>query len=344
MNERRIESLPSLPFGAVTSGLVCIASLVVGAVLGNIHYCVFALAPGLLTIAFWNFRARPIAFEIADDGLHIESQKMDIPYASIESIYLNGKLQDFNEPNLKSGDLLILHEKGYLEIPARLSVPVVDLYRFLGAVVPPRGSGSVHSELSAHLQNEETVFGPERVYAFSTRTSKGTRSARFRMAVYFGLLMFCGIVWAVCGGTFLATRLEPSPWMFVGILLAVFSGLFMILAMARSLRYGIREKLKNSSMIISPTGVALLQGDLKGQVRWDELRDIRFRPKMRSFIVSNEENMTLVPGIQLIVPGACIDIYDIYNRPLTQIYHLLLRYWKGDEQPPCKVGDESDLG
>jgi hypothetical protein len=77
-------------------------------------------------------------------------------------------------------------------------------------------------------------------------------------------------------------------------------------------------------------GLALIQGDLRGELRWDELRDIRFRPGGGSISsVSGEGNLR---GIHLIVEGATIVIVDLYDRPLSLIYQQLRGYWSGDEE------------
>jgi hypothetical protein len=342
MNERRIESVNSFPIGMFFWWLVFVASVAAGMVFGNRHFLVFALAPGLLAMGLWFTRIRKIAFDITEDGLHVESPPLEISFDSIESISLNGRPQDFRAPKLKPGPLTIVHDRGYLQIPAALSVPVADLYRFLGAKVPLSGKDGVSPELAAHYQNEIAVFGADRVFSYSARHLGSYGSSRRRLKVCLCLMMICGVIWAVCGGTFFATPRDISPWLPLGIMFTIFSGLFWLVAATGSTGFRFRNRLKNASLIISPSGIALRQGDLKGQLLWNELRDIRYRAKARNFVISYETDISSLPGIQLIVPGVTIDIPDVYNRPLPLIHGLLLRYWRGDEPKLEAPAPQSD--
>jgi hypothetical protein len=73
---------------------------------------------------------------------------------------------------------------------------------------------------------------------------------------------------------------------------------------------------QGSGMVLSPMGIALHQGPLRGKMRWEEITEIRWHYEARS--------------IALIVPGSRIVIEDIYNQPIRVIYDLLFAFW----QPP----------
>jgi hypothetical protein len=80
--------------------------------------------------------------------------------------------------------------------------------------------------------------------------------------------------------------------------------------------------------VICPDGLALVQGDLTGELRWDEVRDVKM-PTARAGLQMSSG----IPGpaIVLKVAGAAIPILDVYDRPLPVIHQLLSHYWKGDK-------------
>jgi hypothetical protein len=89
------------------------------------------------------------------------------------------------------------------------------------------------------------------------------------------------------------------------------------------------SKLRRASLVISPKGIALAQADLKGQMSWDEVREIKF-------VRHTTGKHALFGGlgghgIVLTVPGAMIVIPDIYDRPLPLIHQLMLYYWSEEQ-------------
>ena len=80
-----------------------------------------------------------------------------------------------------------------------------------------------------------------------------------------------------------------------------------------------------SSLVLSPVGLALVQGDLQGELRWEQLRDVQLVSKPRFFQMGQENVRT---GIWLRVEGAQIVIADIYDRPLPIIFERIKAYWR----------------
>ena len=73
--------------------------------------------------------------------------------------------------------------------------------------------------------------------------------------------------------------------------------------------------------------VGIVQGDMKGELRWDELRDIRYSGRP-SFFTGFAVSYADLQGIKLKVAGATIVIADVYDRPLSLIHERLLGYWE----------------
>ena len=90
---------------------------------------------------------------------------------------------------------------------------------------------------------------------------------------------------------------------------------------AEPMRVGPMKNWKNASVVIGPHGMAMVQGDIQGEVRWPELLEIRFNTKPLAFSLGSQSGF---PGILLRVKGADIVIADIYDRPLHVIYNHIL--------------------
>jgi hypothetical protein len=80
---------------------------------------------------------------------------------------------------------------------------------------------------------------------------------------------------------------------------------------------------RESGLVICPEGLALVRGDMRGELRWDELRDVCYRQKPGFFSPGSQ-----LKGIHLVVAGATITIADLYDRPLDVIHERLLAGWK----------------
>ncbi len=305
--------------------------LAAGLVTGNVHFAlasipVLALAAGLALT-----RPAPFHAELTESGLSIVEPPEQVLFSAIESLRLAGAAQDPKSPVLKAGPLLVMHREGVLEIPSRLNVPVADLYRHLAAQVCGSGSREVHPQLASYLAQEEAAFGPERVWTFGARRHLGRRNSTRRARAVCLLLVLAGIVLVVAVGVLeKRTRLDLGGWVAAGVLLAIFSLFFWLVCklVERHPDRSIRQ-WERSSLVVSPSGIALAQGDVQGRMRWDELRDVTF--SARPGFISGGGSSRGLAGIWLIVPGAAVRIADVYDRPLPLICSVIRRYWRGSE-------------
>jgi hypothetical protein len=118
---------------------------------------------------------------------------------------------------------------------------------------------------------------------------------------------------------------EMGGWIGGGVALLVI-GIVCVIGFARSSGSGRVRDWWNSCLIISPGGVALQQGKLKGKLRWEELRAIEYPAKPR-FGVSNASGVK--NGVGLMVDGAYFVVADYYGHPVRLIYMYLKEYWGG---------------
>ena len=82
-----------------------------------------------------------------------------------------------------------------------------------------------------------------------------------------------------------------------------------------------------SSLVLTPVGLAMIQGDLTGELTWDQIRSVKLRLKPRRFQIIGDTTMGL-QGIILNVEAAVILIADLYDRPIESIHERILGYWK----------------
>src|SRR5438105_4074233 len=172
------------------------------------------------------------------------------------------------------------------------------------------------------------MFGDAKVFSYRARPHP-TPHPRLRSVAMCAAVAITGLAWLVIG---LVAGERFLPWAMVGGLLLP---TFAIFAAAFSLE-GRRTRIKNwrqSGLVIGPAGLALVQGDMRGELRWRELRNVEYRHRPRSFQVEGMGfrwgSAPPYRGIHLIVEGARIVIADIYDRPLPLIYDRIRSYWQG---------------
>jgi hypothetical protein len=324
-----LHSQQRFPWGTVVWGCVAAGLLIASLASGNSHLAILALAPALLAFGLLAGRRREFHAWLRDDCLELEKPAVKIPYAEIEGLTMGGFAVDPDAPRLRPGTLVVTHRGGVAEIPATVNAPIQKVYQAILAVLPTTGSCRLSDTFSAHFQKEVALFGQERVHGFGRRKVIGRRPSTRRGQICAASLLFCGILWcliyAAVSGSPDARKYEP--WLGFGIALSIFSflGWLLLYLMQRPLE-GKAGTIKNAELIVSPTGIAVHQGDIRGHLRWEELRDVRVSRAGRSGFVASSEGVAF--GMQLVIAGAKIHIADVYDRPLALIYKLIQRYWK----------------
>ena len=161
-------------------------------------------------------------------------------------------------------------------------------------------------------------FGADRVQVFSPRRDTPPRPERYYALPVSIALTLTAIAWIIIGIS--SIRLEG--WAGAGGIL-LFSALFGFLialvgrgAVDRRLR-----KCANAALVVAPSGMALVLGDLRGTISWEEIREIKCRPETRLGVASGR-GMRL----QVVVPGTTIEVADVFDAPVTEIATLMRRH------------------
>ena len=324
-----VTSRPGGAAGAVVWFVIAVGLVGLAVATQNPHWGIFAVLPGVLGLAAFLSTEPAVEFEVADDGLSFQAPwPVFIPYDEIQGLTAPGNRSSESFP------IQVYHRGGVVRIPARIDVPSRDLYDFILDQLPVVGSADpdhVPAGLRGFLTDQLALFGPEKVYVYRARPFAPV-SSQGRAIKYSLACALVGVLWIAVGGVMAGTfekRADKDAmgvWIGVGVLFVLMGLLFALLFYSRSRGASRVQDWRNSCLIVTPAGIALHQGALKGKLRWEELRAVEFPAKHR-FALASAGGVKY--GIGLLVEGAYLVIADYYDRPLAMIRDQLRAYWGG---------------
>lgn len=268
------------------------------------------------TIAF-----RPRFFAVfSDDAIDVHHPiRRCIKFADIVAIQT---LRNFagTSRRLKRPDALVLyHDRGWCLIPASLDQPLAAVIEFIAARIGFGGSHNVNDRLIEFRDTQEASFGSDRVHCFVSREMPSPRYGH--RWLIFGTVLVAFAALLPCLGTG-----DWSASDFVGLFLIGPIGVIIAIC-AAARRSKVPKVLRKSGLVIGPSGLALAQGSVVGELEWRELKDIRHRS-----MAATRGSVQLTHGLTgliLRVEGAEIGIADIYDRPTIVIERLIRLFWQG---------------
>jgi hypothetical protein len=71
--------------------------------------------------------------------------------------------------------------------------------------------------------------------------------------------------------------------------------------------------------------MAMLQGDVRGEASWNEIKDVKLRTKPPGFAITSGG---LTTGVEITLAGAMVRIADIYDRSAGEIYERIQANWR----------------
>jgi hypothetical protein len=273
-------------------------------------------------VFLWFVRRRGFVAHFTDTTLEVMDPPLSLPYEQIEAFRAVVPVKRFDLKGVRSFPIQIFHEEGVVEIPAHVDASSHDVYQFVQEQLPPGGSREVNPALVNYLKQHEENFGADRVWSYRARRRLGKAGGKQAERAFCWAMILTGVVWIVAG----AMGKDFVGWLGGGIMLLVLGSLLQLLFWLLSAQR--RPRVANwhkASLVISPVGLAVVQGDLKGELKWDELRDVH--TKIPRFTVQ-ATRADLGPGIRLVVEGATIVLADVYDRPLQMIYRRIREYWQ----------------
>lgn len=269
------------------------------------HLLILSLAPFAIAFAAFFSRREPLIVEFHDDGMEVRSPDLEyIPYGSIEALTIG------NEPS-DQFSFAVLHRNGALNFPASINFDSRDVYRFLRRELPEEEIIGPPPSLRHFMRGQDEQFGEEKVFAY--RSLAGPRIETGLIAIYASAALFAvSILWILIGSAAHGYR----DWIVAGVLLCLVSAAAFIIMLTS--RRPSTTSPGDGGIVIAPAGIAVEQGPLLGQMRWEEITDIELNRMTRSLCVH--------------VLGGILNLRDDYHRSLRLIYRRLLDYWEGPIQ------------
>ena len=310
-----IEARSAPPVAAWAFLLIAFAMLVLAASIGNVHWAMGAVFPAALATILCLRRPRRRIFSIDDRGLAMLDRGEAVPFDSIKEITVDGVRWCPEAVAKLKSPLLIHHARGVLTVPPRMSVPADELFRLLNQKMPtptprecPPLLASYHAEHTAKFGAEKVtlVHGRRRFHPLPTWT------ALFNLML---AAIVAGIAWlalASVGGDWFPDKDQRDGWIIGGVIALMVGVPFWIFAAWRSTASTSNIKIaKEACLVLTPAGMAMVQGDLKGAMRWEEV--------LRVWHVPGGSSLTLT------VPGSKLLVLNVYERSLDEIAMLVRR-------------------
>jgi len=313
------QAVPLVPLLLVFGGS---SAIVLGFATGEIAWRFFGVLPSLWGALLLYFRERRPNIQFTATGFAIEGQVGEIPYTNVEGIACSSV-----EPRI--GDIAIVSTDAVIRLPRDPFTDGRDVYNFLHQQLTISGSRDVPNSLSAYSREQRALFGEHLVFTYRRRGQRKIMPGQTPALAFFLATFATGIIWIVMAAV-LPDKLGKSAhegWLAGGSTLAFFSFLALLILLARYTNPQQKavhlRKLSELGLVISPQGIALMQGPVQGQLAWRELTDIKFKNVAKDALQRDIHRSYLI----LFVPGANIVVPDVYDRPLAIIHRRIREYW-----------------
>lgn len=318
----QIEYHARIPTGTVVLSLIGIAGMGVSLATQQIEWAIATLPFWTIAFSLFLYREKDFQAVLTEEGLEFPNFADPVRYDEIESIDYLGKTSDDGSP-IKQAAIFVVHQNGKLRIPAGINVASGDLFRFLWKKFTPRENNPLSASLEEYASAQAAIFGEDKVFRYTARrrlvsptTRSGTKSVGIGM-------MLAGVLFFFGAGI-------SEGFIGAGVIFLLLGFLVWLISLAKT--QPASRQVKNwqaSGLVVTPVGLALVQGPLKGRLRWDELRNIRLNQKSSGFHFSSA---SLLHGIRLEVEGSTIIVGDFYNVPQPLIYRQIRKYWQGQDE------------
>jgi hypothetical protein len=250
----------------------------------------------------------------------------EVPYASIQGLTLNGEIEPGDNAYTKPGTLDLIAADGFLFKGA--SVDAGKAYEFLLEKVPAGRTRNLSARMTKHLDDQLATFDHDLVSSYTARKVIGNPRSNVLRA---GLTMFLAMLILMPISVFYPVANGVATVYFMaGILLSLIG---LVDRSARVRPPGMKTWMA-SSLIVSPMGIAVEQGDLIGKMRWDEILKLECGAPLKSFQLSRGPRQ----AINIAIKGTSFMIHDLYDRPLAAIADVMLDFWETDktEEPAAE--------
>jgi hypothetical protein len=277
-----------------------------------------AVAPIAVAIALVLVPERRFAARFAPTGLEVTEPRITIPYSSLLEVR---PLVPPHKARPDSFSIQVVHAKGTLVIPARLTHSSERVYCFLRDHVSLRPI-ALPAALESYRAEQESRFGADRVWCCGGRRGGDQPTTRRLRPIAIGVLATAA-AWAALP----FRRADASGWWIAAVLMAAIGIAVFLqeLALRRREMSGPKAADATAALVIAPNGLAVQQGALSGHLTWEEVRKVGLRSGRTTLAWTRADAQ---PGIVLEVEGAAIVLTDSYDRPLSEIHGRIQRLWR----------------
>ena len=293
--------------GALLFGLLVIGAVVLFLGTRQLAILPVAIFPAGIALALFLSRRPTFELRITPDWIEQVGQDKRWRYEDLQGVFRP------RTPRLSPG--YVFHAGGFLTIPEDTDPPVDALVYFL-ETQPMRAdeNPSAAADLAEYVKTQETLYGRDQVWVFRPRLEFGpTRDGIVGRAVGIAITL-TAVLWMFCGAV------VDAGWLAAGMIALVVGVFLTVLFSVIRLRSAPRVKnWERSCLVVSPGGCALTQGDLRGELKWNQLKNITYNKRADFF--------TGQKGLLLHIDGATVQIANIYHRPLSYIQELITDLW-----------------
>lgn len=332
-----IEARISFPINIILCGLLAAGLCLLAAALSLWDLALLSAWPwlaALLLLVRWA-RQKPFRATFTATALEVEEPPLSLPYDQVQGLLAGRRPINPYQVGPRTYPIQVIHPEGVVRIPPQLNVRSDEIYSFLYQRLSGGGTAEVHPSLVPYLRYKQQEYGPARVWSYRARRYRGHGPEYPLITALCGAAALAGMGWLLFG-----LVQEAPAWIGASIPAVLLGGLFSLLSGLSGRLTAVPEVLRESCLVICPDGLALVQADLQGQLRWEEVRDVQV--KKRATLATNNFQLAAVqpgPGIVLKVAGAVIVLLDVFDRPLPLIHQLFCHYWRGDADRQETVTD-----
>lgn len=257
------------------------------------------------------------SFFMTEKGIRDTASGKVVLFENVRQLLMGERNQVPEFGKLQPGNIFLADGNEELLIPRGGIEDVVDLFTRIHRAVPIAGHGVAAAPLARYAGEMKELFGTDKVFEYSSGRKANPIGRRAKALFCWAIATFFSGIPAVAwsDGNGLSEGMGITA-LFVGGITFMIAGIFM--AAHRTQHW----TAFRSEIVISPKGIALDHGPLRGVLRWDEIKHIGFLG-----IPSKGTR----PGRNILaidVAGATMLVPDVFERPLSMVVERLLRYWR----------------
>ncbi len=312
------------PFG--TMGLIVLAIGVAGLSItlsDSGFFFIVGLPCACISLVLLLSRPPASLVRFSDAGLTFLPTGYFLAYSRIYEVFAPQRAESRNRFRIH-----LLCDGGHLTLSEKLVDDSEELYLFLQS--QPLGTASIPDDIDPlfhpFLRQQMGIHRPHEIVVY--RWPAWTESEMIRTTWRHNGATRAALAFLVTGITWLA--IFAVPWQFSRFYLLPTSLatcgvalLIYLLGLLHKSQARGAKKSQNATLIVSPSGLALLQGELKGEMRWREITKLKLQKGHLSMSANHTTN-----GLSVQVAGATILIGDFYHWP-AEHFELLIRKYSG---------------